>query len=443
MLFLGDSFTWGVGVHVRGHLAAACRAARLAHAGRALGGGEPRRARHEHRAAGEPLLESEGWGYAPDVVRARLRAERQRGRERGRGAPRARLGRGGPERQPAAPDLASTARRSIGWCARESGPPWRTAGASRASARCTPPTTPAGSRAPKALDAMGGMCRERGVPFVVAIFPLFGNPLDDAYPFAELHAQVAQVAAEAGAKVRRPPAVLPRPRWELLVVDGAADEHPNEIAHRIAAQAIAEGPRRRRAARAGSSTRASMSRGLQPALLAAAARAPRRPLGPRHAREVGDVRRGRAPARGLHLPGARRPPPEPRAASAREARWRRAAAPRATARAANRGRGSGPRRGSGSSAGVSCTAGTTPTGCCSRAGCPWWRWRRCLVVAVFVVARKRFSPLAACAAAGLAALSPDVLAHGRLVTTDLAFASSSFSRWWRSTGCSSGRRAAG
>jgi hypothetical protein len=46
----------------------------------------------------------------------------------------------------------------------------------------------------------------------------------------------------------------------------------------------------------------------------------------------------------------------------------------------------------------------------------------CLVVAVLVVARKRFSPLAACAAAGLAALSPDVLAHGGLVTTDLAFA---------------------
>jgi hypothetical protein len=28
--------------------------------------------------------------------------------------------------------------------------------------------------------------------------------------------------------------------WKLLVVDGAADEHPNEIAHRIAAQAIAK-----------------------------------------------------------------------------------------------------------------------------------------------------------------------------------------------------------
>jgi hypothetical protein len=91
----------------------------------------------------------------------------------------------------------------------------------------------------RALKGMGGMCRERGVPLVVAIFPLFGNPLDDRYPFADLHAKVAQAAGEAGAKVVD---LLPLYRgldWRLLVVDGANDEHPNEIAHRIAAQAIA------------------------------------------------------------------------------------------------------------------------------------------------------------------------------------------------------------
>jgi hypothetical protein len=91
----------------------------------------------------------------------------------------------------------------------------------------------------RALKAMGGMCRERGVPLVVAIFPLFGNPLDDGYPFADVHAKVAQAAGEAGAKVVD---LLPRYRgldWRLLVVNGADDEHPNEIAHRIAAQAIA------------------------------------------------------------------------------------------------------------------------------------------------------------------------------------------------------------
>jgi lysophospholipase L1-like esterase len=91
----------------------------------------------------------------------------------------------------------------------------------------------------RALRAMGGMCREGGVPLVVAIFPLFGNPLDERYPFAEAHAKVAQAAGEAGAKVVD---LLPHYRgldWKLLVVDGADDEHPNEIAHRIAARAIA------------------------------------------------------------------------------------------------------------------------------------------------------------------------------------------------------------
>jgi hypothetical protein len=90
-----------------------------------------------------------------------------------------------------------------------------------------------------ALSAMGGMCRAHGVPFVVVIFPLFANPLDGRYPFTQLHAKVAQAAADAGAKVVD---LLPRYAsvdWRLLVVDGANDEHPNEIAHRIAAQAIA------------------------------------------------------------------------------------------------------------------------------------------------------------------------------------------------------------
>jgi hypothetical protein len=90
----------------------------------------------------------------------------------------------------------------------------------------------------EALRKMGGLCRAHGVPFVVAIFPLFGNPLDESYPFEEEHAKVAFVATEAGARVVD---LLPQYRglhWELLVVDGPRDEHPNEIAQRIAAQAL-------------------------------------------------------------------------------------------------------------------------------------------------------------------------------------------------------------
>ncbi len=89
-----------------------------------------------------------------------------------------------------------------------------------------------------ALARMGARCRAAGVPFVVAIFPLFGNRLDDGYPFTEVHATVAQAASAAGARVLDLLPVYRGLRADLLVVDGADDEHPNEIAHRLAAGAM-------------------------------------------------------------------------------------------------------------------------------------------------------------------------------------------------------------
>lgn len=90
----------------------------------------------------------------------------------------------------------------------------------------------------QALRDMGALCRERGLPWLVAIFPLLANPLDERYPFAEIHARVAQAAAGAGAKAVDLFPAYRGLRWELLVVDGAGDEHPNEIGHRIAARAL-------------------------------------------------------------------------------------------------------------------------------------------------------------------------------------------------------------
>jgi len=90
----------------------------------------------------------------------------------------------------------------------------------------------------KSIDAMAARCRERGVPFVVVLFPLFANPLDDGYPFSSVHEKVGAVARSAGATLVD---LLPYYRgmdWRLLVVEGASDEHPNELAHRIAAQAL-------------------------------------------------------------------------------------------------------------------------------------------------------------------------------------------------------------
>lgn len=90
----------------------------------------------------------------------------------------------------------------------------------------------------QALLSLGAQCRERGIPFVVAIFPLFGNPLDETYPFEAIHRQVASAATAAGARVLDLLPAYRGLRWDILVVDGADDEHPNEIAHRIAANTI-------------------------------------------------------------------------------------------------------------------------------------------------------------------------------------------------------------
>jgi len=91
----------------------------------------------------------------------------------------------------------------------------------------------------KALRRMAELCKERKIPLVVAIFPLFGNPLAEGYPFPEIHAAVTRAVADTG--WARPLDLLPAYRgldWRILVVDGANDEHPNEIAHRIAAGAL-------------------------------------------------------------------------------------------------------------------------------------------------------------------------------------------------------------
>src|SRR5260370_26997822 len=70
------------------------------------------------------------------------------------------------------------------------------------------------------------------------ILAILANALDECYPFKGIHVAVAHAAAEAGARVVD---LLPAYRglkWELLVVDGPNDEHPNEIPHRIAADVL-------------------------------------------------------------------------------------------------------------------------------------------------------------------------------------------------------------
>jgi len=62
--------------------------------------------------------------------------------------------------------------------------------------------------------------------------------MDVTKAFESIHAKVGEAAGRAGARVVDLLPAYRGLRWDLLVVDGVDDEHPNEIAHRIAAGAI-------------------------------------------------------------------------------------------------------------------------------------------------------------------------------------------------------------
>jgi hypothetical protein len=98
----------------------------------------------------------------------------------------------------------------------------------------------------KGLTEIAALAHEHRVPLVVAVFPLFGNPLDRTYPFAFIHKKLEALCRPLGVMfVDLLPYYLGLD-WKLLVVEGASDEHPNEIAHRIAAEALlraVNGPR--------------------------------------------------------------------------------------------------------------------------------------------------------------------------------------------------------
>lgn len=235
VLALGDSFTWGAGVEfedawpqrlerdLRRRQGEAWEVVSLARRGM-------------NTAEEARQLADEGFAYEPDVVilgyclndsEDERSWERQRAREWAEARRRA-------NEQPALRERSALYRlvRDRLWAALENRRFVVNLGAQYAD------DDPGWRAGRAALADMGARCRERRVPLAVAIFPLFGSPLDQRYPFADVHAKVARVAAAAGARVVDLLPAFRGARWELLVVDAENDEHPNEIAHRIAAAAI-------------------------------------------------------------------------------------------------------------------------------------------------------------------------------------------------------------
>lgn len=228
LLVLGDSFAWGASIEyedtwaqrlerglVRRH-GERWQAVNLALPG--LGAGD--------YAA---QLPAEAMAYAPDVVIVGWVLNDAETKEQMKARERAYLER---ERRPASPLEASALFRFVRQRLQASQDARERIAYHR---RLYQDSDPGWQQARRSLKAIGALCRERGVPWIVAVFPLFGNPIDERYPFAEVHARVAQAAAESGARVVD---LLPSYRGlrpEVLVVNGPLDEHPNEIAHRIAA----------------------------------------------------------------------------------------------------------------------------------------------------------------------------------------------------------------
>lgn len=80
--------------------------------------------------------------------------------------------------------------------------------------------------------------RQANKPIIAVVFPLFGLPMDDSYPFHDIHEKVRNLMHGLAVPVLDlSPMYKGIPLERLQVIPGF-DRHPNEIAHRMAAEKI-------------------------------------------------------------------------------------------------------------------------------------------------------------------------------------------------------------
>lgn len=92
----------------------------------------------------------------------------------------------------------------------------------------------------KSLSEIAASVKERNVPLLAVVFPLFGFQNDSDYPFHWIHAKVEEeLRAQGVGSIDLFEAYRGIPLERLIVMPGV-DRHPNEIAHRIAAEALYE-----------------------------------------------------------------------------------------------------------------------------------------------------------------------------------------------------------
>lgn len=86
------------------------------------------------------------------------------------------------------------------------------------------------------LRAIAEEAQRANVPLVAMVFPLFDFPINKGYPFTESHKLITQALRKNGIRaidLKRAYRNIPPQRLQVIPVE---DNHPNEIAHRIAAE---------------------------------------------------------------------------------------------------------------------------------------------------------------------------------------------------------------
>ena len=89
-----------------------------------------------------------------------------------------------------------------------------------------------------AMTQLVSLARESKTPIVSVVFPLFGIPMDKDYPFYPIHTKVKDLMSSLEVPSLDVSDIYDGIPLEHLQVIPGVDRHPNEIAHRMAAEHI-------------------------------------------------------------------------------------------------------------------------------------------------------------------------------------------------------------
>jgi hypothetical protein len=88
------------------------------------------------------------------------------------------------------------------------------------------------------MSAIAASAKSANKPIVAVVFPLFGLPMDDNYPFYPIHEKVSGLLTSLSVPHLDISGIYKGIPLDRLQVIPGVDRHPNEIAHRMAAERI-------------------------------------------------------------------------------------------------------------------------------------------------------------------------------------------------------------